>query len=361
MPRPWGPSRTCSPFPNAMMSLAPLIASLALLAPPGETLTPGEWPMFRGPNGQGIGTDPLPADLIRDENLVWKIEVPGRGWGSPVVANGPEGPTVYIPTATPDGREMDVLAYDLETGERRWLRKLFRVSDPDFTHPTNTYASCTPVATDEAVFAHFGKYGTARLDPADGHLVWSRRDFECDHFRGPASSPLLVQGEGITPRLIVPFDGVDEQYVVALDAATGETLWRYDRPGLDELIPDKRKAYGTPVLSEWDGKPVVVSTGANATVALDPATGKPVWRAEHGGMNTGSAPQLLNEMLVGMGSGPSALVTTGDAPTALVLLRPDDSSRLSREGRLSSLRRKSPGRANVRPRGGPRRWSTSGI
>ena len=324
------------------MSPALLIAAAACFAPPAgppgelsggpavnaapidvERFTPGEWPMFRGPNGQGVGYGTLPADLIRDENLRWSVEVPGRGWGSPVVANGPDGrATIYLPTATPDGTEMDVLAHDLATGERKWLRKLFRVAEPDFTHPTNTYASCTPVATDEAIFAHFGKYGTARLDPQNGHLVWSRRDFECDHFRGPASSPLLVQVDGLSPRLIVPFDGVgeDDQYVVALDAATGETLWRYDRPGLDAFIPDKRKAYGTPVLSEWDGEPVVVTTGANATVALDPADGTPVWRAEHGGMNSGSAPQLFPEQLGG--AGPAVLVTTGDAPTALAVLEP---------------------------------------
>ena len=327
--------------------LAPLLLAACLAPPDGppgelpggpevnaapidvERFTPGEWPMFRGPNGQGVGADPLPADLIRDEDLVWKVEVPGRGWGSPVVADGPQGKTVYVPTATPDGGEMDVLAYDLATGERRWLRKLFRVAEPDFTHPTNTYASCTPVATEEAVFAHFGKYGTARLDPQNGHLVWSRRDFECDHFRGPASSPLLVQVEGLSPRLVVPFDGVDEQYVVALDAETGETLWRYDRPGLEALIPDKRKAYGTPVLAEFDGEPVVITTGANETVGLDPENGGVIWRAEHGGMNSGSVPLLFRSPLGiaakadGFSSiGDAAIVTTGDAPTALVLLAP---------------------------------------
>ena len=339
-----------APFPAAAPPMVPalLIAAAACFAPPDgppgelpdgppgelpggpevnaapidvETFTPGEWPMFRGPNGQGVAYGALPADLIRDENLRWSVEVPGRGWGSPVVADGPDGrATVYLPTATPDGTEMDVLAHDLATGERKWLRKLFRVAEPDFTHPTNTYASCTPVATEEAVFAHFGKYGTARLDPQNGHLVWSRRDFECDHFRGPASSPLLVQVDGLSPRLIVPFDGVgeDDQYVVALDAATGETLWRYDRSGLDAFIPDKRKAYGTPVLAEVGGRTLIVTTGADETVGLDPATGERVWRVSHGGMNSGSAPQLVTPS--SDGAGDSLLVTTGDAPTSLAMI-----------------------------------------
>ena len=301
-----------------------LLLAAALLAPGEDRLTPGEWPMFRGPNGQGVGADPLPADLIRDENLVWKVEVSGRGWGSPVVADGPEGPTVYVPTAAPDGREMSVLAYDLATGDRRWTRVLFTPEEPDFCHPTNTYASCTPVATAEAVFAHFGKYGTARLDPADGHLVWSRRDFRCDHFRGPASSPLLVQGEGLTPRLVIPFDGVDEQYVVALDAATGETLWRYDRPGLDALIPDKRKAYGTPIAVPAPLPflpPSVLSTGAKESVFLNSLTGAPGTRVIHGGMNSGAVPQVLEpDASFGTGFSLRYLVATGDAPTEFPLI-----------------------------------------
>ncbi|WP_165700833.1 outer membrane protein assembly factor BamB family protein [Alienimonas californiensis] len=308
------------------MSSALLLAAAVAFAAPADDLdlTPGAWPMFRGPNGVGVGADPLPADLIRPENLRWQVDVPGRGWGSPVVADGPEGPTVYVPTATPDGTQMDVLAYDLATGEERWVRKLFTVAEPDFTHPTNTYASCTPVATRDVVFVHFGKYGTAALDTKNGHTLWERRDFECDHFRGPASSPLLVQFDGLSPRLIVPFDGVgeDDQYVVALDAATGETLWRTGRdPEVQDVVPDLRKAYGTPVLAEVGDRTLVVTTGAIATDFLDPATGERVWRVKHGGMNSGSAPQVLQSPL-GVASD-AVLVTTGDAPTSLALLATD--------------------------------------
>ena len=350
------------------MTAAPLLAALALLAPPGgspgEPLTPGEWPMFRGPNGSGIGADPLPADLIREGNLVWRVDVPGRGWASPVVADGPGGKTVYVATAEEDGTTQFVLAYDMATGAERWNRVLFLNGSPDFCHPTNTYASCTPVATAEAVFAHFGKYGTARLDPADGHTVWERRDLKCDHFRGPASSPLLVQGEGITPRLVIPFDGIDEQYVVALDAATGETRWRYDRPGLDELIPDKRKAYGTPALDMLYDSPVIVSTGAHSTVALSAGTGDVLPRVEHGGMNTGSVPQTFD------GGGKDfgedwALVTTGDAPTAVAVID-FSSGEVVAFSNTAAPRRTTPlkisgGFLTVDDDGVAARWSMSGL
>ncbi|MFH5804260.1 PQQ-binding-like beta-propeller repeat protein [Alienimonas sp. DA493] len=303
------------------MSCALLIVAAVAVAAAGDlNLTPGPWPMFRGVNGVGVGPDPLPADLIRPENLRWSVEVPGRGWGSPVVAEGPDGGlSVYLPTADEDGATQSVLAYDLRTGRVRWNRLLFVNENPDFTHPTNTYASCTPVATKDVVFVHFGKYGTAALDARNGHTLWERRDFECDHFRGPASSPLLVQLDGLSPRLIVPFDGVgeDDQYVVALDAATGETLWRYERdPSIDEEVPDLRKAYGTPALLNVGGETVVVTTGSRATVGLDPATGERVWRVVHGGMNTGSVPQGLPQPILDLGD--AVVVTTGDGPSSVV-------------------------------------------
>ncbi|MEM9701604.1 MAG: serine/threonine protein kinase, partial [Planctomycetota bacterium] len=63
------------------MSSVLLIAAAFLGPADGASgpLTPGEWPMFRGPNGAGVGADPLPADLIRPENLRWQTDVPGRG------------------------------------------------------------------------------------------------------------------------------------------------------------------------------------------------------------------------------------------------------------------------------------------
>src|SRR6266481_2180321 len=81
-------------------------------------------------------------------------------------------------------------------------------------------ASPTPAVEEGRLYVHFGSTGTACLDTRTGKTLWQRRDLRCDHFRGPASSPILYRD-----LLIVNFDGFDVQYVVALDKATGRTVW----------------------------------------------------------------------------------------------------------------------------------------
>ena len=86
----------------------------------------------------------------------------------------------------------------------------------------NSYASPTPVDRRWLSLRSLWRL----LDSLFGYnktlqLIWERRDFECDHFRGPASSPILYDG-----KLFVAFDGIDLQYVVAMDAKTGKTVWQ---------------------------------------------------------------------------------------------------------------------------------------
>ena len=55
-----------------------------------------EWPQFRGPKGDGVAaTANLPTEWSETENVRWKVETPGRGWSSPIVADG----LIWITTA----------------------------------------------------------------------------------------------------------------------------------------------------------------------------------------------------------------------------------------------------------------------
>ena len=150
---------------------------------------------------------------------------------------------------------MSVLCFDLESGDKIFDQVVFENETPARCHSLNSYASPTPVVADGKVFIHFGKYGTACLDSANCETIWERRDLECNHFRGPASSPILYEG-----KLFVAFDGFDLQYVVALDSETGETVWKTDRD-IDYKTDngDRKKAYGTALIVEVDGKPLPVS------------------------------------------------------------------------------------------------------
>lgn len=255
------------------------------------------WPEFRGPAGNGHAQQ---ADLpvgIDDSAVRWKTAIHGKGWSSPVVW----GDQVWLTTATEDGKQMSVLCVDRRDGKILHDIVLKENEEPAFCHPMNSYASPTPVIEEGRIYIHFGSYLTACLDTATAKVLWQRKDLECDHWRGPASSPILYDG-----KLYVAYDGYDVQYVVALDKNTGKTVWKTDRDidyGTDN--GDLMKAYCTGHVIDVGGQKQLIYPSAVATVAYEPDTGEELWKVYHDGMNASARP-LYGEGLVyitnGMGS-----------------------------------------------------------
>jgi outer membrane protein assembly factor BamB len=264
------------------------------------------WTSFRGPDGTGVlSSARIPTELGEDRGVKWKTPIPGRGWASPVVLEG----EVWLATATEDGTRMSAVCVDAESGEILHEILVFENENPRFCHPTNSYASCTPAIEPGRLYLHFGRYGTACLDTKTGEKLWERRDLLYDDFRGPASSPILHDD-----LLLFSCDGIDVQYVVALDKQTGETVWKVDREidyGSDN--PDRYKAYSTPSVVEIEGVPQLVSPSAMETIAYAPRTGEVLWRVRHGGMNAALRPQLHDGLIH---------LTAGDGATALVAVDP---------------------------------------
>jgi outer membrane protein assembly factor BamB len=239
------------------------------------------WPQFRGPDGDGLSdSTALPLRWSETENVKWKTPVHGKAWSSPVVWGG----QVWLTTATEDGHELFVVGADRESGRIIRDQKLFEVEKPQFCHQFNSYASPTPVVEEGRIYVTFGSPGTACVDTRTGKVLWERRDFICNHYRGAGSSPILY-GD----LLIMNFDGSDHQFAVALDKRTGTTVWRTERSidfqdlgpdGKPQTEGDLRKAFSTPHVGMLEGKPVLISSGAKAHYAYDPLTGEELWRVE---------------------------------------------------------------------------------
>jgi outer membrane protein assembly factor BamB len=257
------------------------------------------WPRFRGPTGQGASdAKGLPVEWSEDENVTWKTKIHDKAWSSPVIL----GKQIWLTTATEDGRQLFAICVDKDSGKIVRDRKLFEVEKPQYAHPFNSYGSPTPALEPGRVYVSFGSPGIACLDSETGEVIWQRRDFVCNHYRGAGSSP-LIYGE----LLILNFDGSDYQYVVGLDKKTGETKWRTDRSidfqdleanGKPQREGDMRKAFSTPMVWEKggpDGQPVVVSLGSKAMYAYQPADGKEVWRIEHRQVHSGSVTPIVGD------------------------------------------------------------------
>ncbi|MCL5096115.1 MAG: PQQ-binding-like beta-propeller repeat protein [Candidatus Omnitrophica bacterium] len=257
------------------------------------------WPQFRGPDGQGHSDAlDLPVTWSEQTNIVWKTPVHGRAWSSPVVwAN-----QVWVSTATEDGKQLFAVCLDLATGRIIRDIKLFDVAKPQSIHAFNSYASPTPVIEQGRIYVTFGSPGTACVDTQTGAVLWDRRDFVCNHFRGAGSSPIIYGN-----LLIMHFDGSDHQFVVALDKQTGKTVWRTERSidfqdlnseGKPKDDGDWRKAFSTPLVAVFNQQPILLSLGSKALYAYQPDTGNELWRLEYRECYSGSTRPVVDSNFI---------------------------------------------------------------
>ncbi|MBM3823370.1 MAG: quinonprotein alcohol dehydrogenase [Verrucomicrobia bacterium] len=287
------------PFALRTLALSCLLAGSALAAA-GEK----HWTQFRGNRGDGSTlANGLPLHWSDTRNIAWKTPVHGRAWSSPVIYDQ----TIWITTASEDGRALSLLSVNGKTGAIVSDRKLFDVVQPQFAHKFNTYASPTPVVEKGFVYVSFGSPGIACVDTKSGRVVWERRDFICNHFRGAGSSPILHGN-----LLIHHFDGSDHQFVAALDKRTGKTVWESRRSidfkdlgpdGKPEAEGDWRKAYSTPHIEMLNGKAQLISQGAKAAYGYDPKTGRELWRIEERTSHSASSRPAVGHGLIFIPSG----------------------------------------------------------
>ncbi len=247
-----------------------------------------DWLQWRGPSFSGSATVDAkpPVSWGETENVAWKLPIPGRGSGTPVVA----GNDLYVVTSidtgkTPDGaaakkgdgrdapealHQFVVICVDRSSGKVRWKKTVAEMVPHSGHHRDHFYASASPVTDGKHVWAHFGSRGTYCLTK-DGELVWSRQDLGKMTTRGgfgDGSSPALFQN-----CLIIPWDHEGDSFVTALDARTGKTLWKTDRP-------DTMSSWSTPLVTKVGNQDLVILNGHPTARAYDVKTGKEVWRAD---------------------------------------------------------------------------------
>jgi outer membrane protein assembly factor BamB len=205
------------------------------------------------------------------ENLVWKREIPGAGWSSPVMSSG----LIVVTTAVKNpGTELRAIALDAETGKVVWDQKLFEPSEEEAgsIHAKNSLASSSPLIAGGVVYAHFGHMGTAALSLKDGEVRWRYHD-SYPAMHGNGGSPVLVEGV-----LIFSADGEKKGLLRALDVSSGKLKWEVNR----NQDVRRKFSFGTPLIVESGGEKVVVSQGSGMVGGYRPADGKLIWWVEYG-------------------------------------------------------------------------------
>lgn len=234
------------------------------------SLRADDWGHWRGHLGNGISQEATPPTEFSDsKNLAWKVAIPGRGSGSPVIW----GDRVFVVTAVPtnsstaDELAFQTLCFERSTGDLLWKKTAIEAVPHEGTHATNGYASASPCTDGTHVYSHFGSRGLYCYTLA-GELVWKRDDF------GPMSTRNSF-GEGSSPTLaddliIVPWDHEGPSFLYAFHKATGETAWKVAR--------DEPTCWATPLIVNSGDSKQVVMNGQNFARAYDLRTGQELWR-----------------------------------------------------------------------------------
>jgi outer membrane protein assembly factor BamB len=253
--------------------------SIAML--PVDPASEAYWPQWRGPYATGVSkrADP-PIEWSETKNVRWKVEIPGRGSGSPVVW----GDRVFVLSAVPKGVDAAaahdprgmmsprlvhryvVMAVDRKSGKTIWERTAREAPPSEGSHQDNgTFASSSAVTDGQHVIASFESQGLYAYD-MNGKLVWEK-DLGDKQMRSEF-------GEGSTPVLhgrflVLVWDHQGESFIVALDKSTGSEIWRVKRDEID--------SWATPLVVEHEGRPQVVTSGMNKLRSYDLETGRVVW------------------------------------------------------------------------------------
>ena len=258
------------------------------------------WPQWRGPAANGHADNAgYPSEWNKIKNVAWKSILPGRGHSSPVH----DGDTIWVTTAieTPASEtekkerlksnkglptvtvlsEVSLRALKIDPKSGNVLKdvEVLKKKQPQWVHKLNSYASPTPVIEDGKVYFHFGAYGNACIDAKTGKILWKNEDkaLWVMHENGPGSSPLIWNN-----LMIFHLDGSDKQNIVALYKDSGKIAWKTKRSGELRENPQLQKSYSTPIVENFNGKPVLISCSADWVYGYDPRTGDELWKIKYG-------------------------------------------------------------------------------
>lgn len=228
------------------------------------------WLQFRGPGGQGSSNATgLPVEWDGENNLDWKIGLPGYGASSPISLNGRLYLTCYSGYRAGKGSSDDmedlrlhVVCLDQANGETIWDKKIKPRLPESERVRDHGYSAATPTTDGESLFVFFGKSGVFSFD-LDGNEKWRTLVGDKTHGWGCGTSPVLFED------IVIVNASVESGKLFGLNKHTGEVMW--EARGM-------KRSWNTPHLVKTEsGQTEVVVSVAGSILGFDPQTGKQLW------------------------------------------------------------------------------------
>lgn len=273
-----------------------------------QDVSAGNWPRFRGPDGQGLDATPgMPRDWSPGD-YAWSVDLPGVGHSSPIIW----GDRLFVTSAVDEGAVRYLYCLDAHTGAEQWSR--FVGMNRSHKHAKSSWASSTPTTNGELVFVAFAdsEHLTLTAYTFAGALRWRRVLGRFTSQHGHGVSPIVYKD-----MVIIPNDQMGPSNVLALDAATGSTRW-------SALRDFRRTSYATPFVLEEPGLPpqLICVSGAMGISSLNPETGELNWMTGELPARTVASPVYADGLLVATCGG-------GGVGKLLISVAPDGSGDVS--------------------------------
>ncbi len=292
------------------------------------SLHAGDWRQFRGPHGNGIADETVLPTELSEQNVAWKISLPGRGLSSPIIV----GDRVFVTASSgPKQERLHVICFNAADGSKRWERQ-FWATGVTLAHEKTSVAAPTPTSDGEHVFAFFSSNDVACLD-LDGNLKWFRgltHDYpRASNSLGMSSS--LVVADGV---LVTMVENDADSFTAGLDVKTGANLWKLPRP--------KMANWTSPYLIQGTNGPTLVALQSGKGIAaVEPKTGRVVWEYTDGASTIPSG-TVSGGIIFAPSQGLTAILpgVDGQPPTQLWRsgqLRPGTASPVVFSGRAYAL------------------------
>jgi outer membrane protein assembly factor BamB len=248
----------------------------------------GDWPNWRGPNGNGsVDTGKYPVKWDPD-NVLWKVPLPGKGTSTPIVWKE----RIYL--TSPSEGEDAVLAFDF-SGKLLWQTKLGPEMRPKHRQLASS-SNASPVTDGTRLFVYFKSGNFAALE-FDGSARWQINlveRFGADQLVwDQGTSPVVTEKHVVMARM-----HGGPSWIAGFDKETGEMHWQ--QPRNYKTPPENDNAYTTPVVYERDGREALLVWGADHLTAHDAANGKLLWFS--GNFNPGNSrnwPAIAIPVIVG--------------------------------------------------------------
>ena len=278
-------------------------------------------PEFRGGKYPAVvEAQEIPLKWSSTENLAWKAELAGSGWSQPIVVGG----KIYLTLATSAEKELtpknfadgvktpqsmgmgflsrapdvsidwQVVCIDSQDGSLLWTQTV-ESGKPKFAiHPSNTFATESPVATAELVVAYFGAAGLVVALDTEGSVLWRREVgvYKTSNGFGTGSSLALDDG-----KIYLQLHNEEKAELLCIDASSGETVWQADRE-------TQSTSWSTPVIWRNAMRRELIVSGNQQVDSFDPSTGTLLWTVKNVKAATACSPCGDSEHLYFGGSDP---------------------------------------------------------